>query len=272
MESFDVHDFVINLERAISESVKRNFPKAWDEDHITYSIIETLESRFGQSIQIDLASGIDRWHPWRYPPFLAVPPYVGELNVRWAAYKQTGRDERTFGDIAILIAMRFRDGTALFGVGFSEAKKRNRNDCRFSQVRADQTKRILRNAPRSVFLLYDHDPVCFHVVNGWTCGWSTHSVCIPMDLAMATRKKDTSLYKHSQPFALQFLRYLLGMDLDFSTRAVEIARGVHEDIGSPTYLLVIGVGFDTTAPGEDEVPFDRDRYGRLEPGRGHRRE
>ena len=130
-------------ESILRDRISRAYPRYWDENHITYSILEEFEQKFKD---------------------LSITDYPNGLHTRWSAYKFTGNIETKFGDIGILVNIVYDDGSRLEGVAFLEAKRRSRwgggkGDTRFVEIREPQESAILYNAPLAQYLLYDYDVI-----------------------------------------------------------------------------------------------------------------
>ncbi len=258
-----VWDFLIRVEDIVTNKVYGNFPIDWDEDFITRDLLRALRQVEKRQLRV---SPLDERYPYFPYPGPLLPYWIWEhlagtvLNVEWSSYKQTGTPERYFGDVAVLVLAQYYDGDRVEGVGFLEAKKRDRGNTKFGAIKVGQLKRIFRHAPRASLLLYDYEPVCYlHPIRLWK--WvPTFAVTVPIDLSLATGKRDTSLYKFSKPFSAQLLLFLIGFELERSKAALNIAKGLEDRFGAPRHLLIIRVGVNTDAPSEDFVAFNRDRY------------
>ncbi len=252
--------FLDTVEKIIYDNVKANYPRDWDEDFITRSLLKSLRQTFGPRTLICL----DRldYYLSRYP-HIPLPFWwrgmTDEIRVEWDAYKMTGANESKFGDVAILVSAKYPDGDKVDGVAFLEAKKRYKSSHNFQAINFDQLARINSHAPRASVLLYDFVPVCRY----WN-GLCTFAVTVPMDLVILTKKKDTSLYKFATPFSFRLIAHLLGYCLERADEPLKIARGYQTEYGTPLYLLVVRVGIGVEPPSGDEVEFNRDRFARLE--------
>lgn len=250
-------EFLCTIEKIVRKSVRGNYPRDWDEDFITRSLLKSLRTTFGGQTRIHFDN------PFLLPPLIVPFPRRlsvidgYELQVEWDAYKMTGAGENKFGDVAILVAIRYPDGDKIEGVAFLEAKKRYKNGSNFRAVDFQQLKRINARAPRASVLLYDFRPSYGH----W---WRTYAVIAPMDLVIATQKKDTSLYKFSTPFSVRILRHLLGFCLEHADEPLRIAKGYQTEYDAPLYLLVLRVGMGVQPPSGDEVEFSAGRFTRFE--------
>ncbi|ACY47079.1 hypothetical protein Rmar_0171 [Rhodothermus marinus DSM 4252] len=229
----------------IRKNIKESYPRDWDEDFITRSLLKSLRTELPQPTSIHL-------HPYTKPDLRH-----HKVEVKWDAYKMTGGKENKFGDVAILVVTKYPDGDTIKGVAFLEAKKRYKNSSHFRAIDFEQLKRITDNAPRASLLLYD-----FNIINQYW--WPTYIVTVPADLVIATHKKDISLYKFSKPFSAALLNYLLGFDLEHTEKALSIAKGYQTEYGTPLYLMVIRVGIGTEPPSDNEVDFNRNYFVRLE--------
>lgn len=243
-------EFCSEVEKIIANQVKGNYPVDWDEDFITRSILREFRNSFS---------------------YVEVDGLKNTITMAWSAYKLPRPPETKFGDVAILINIRYQDGDDIEGVGFLEAKKRDKDKITFSALKIPQLKRINKNAPHSMLLLYDYEDITkfaneiipnkdfYWFYYAWTP--YTYSVVVPSDIFLLTKQKNTTLYKYSLPFSYQLcFRYFSGLDLEFQEKAIEIAKGYNEKMGA-NYLLVISI-----AHGRMESPiveFNRNRFTEL---------
>jgi hypothetical protein len=208
---------------------------------------------------------IKRRYPWQSKQ---------KMRIEWTAFKLSGKKvESKFGDIALLTKLNYQDGDTLEGVAFLEAKKRNRNKTTFGAIRTNQLKRIRKNAPSSVALLYDYTDITDFADTGIfknTRQWlirkpCTCSVIVPIRTVLHVGKKDMSLYKFSIPFSYQLLfRYFQGFDLEFGEMPINAAKGYYSaKFGAPTYLVIVSVGFGKAEPVTD-IDFNRDLFRKME--------
>ena len=75
--------------------------------------------------------------------------------VNWRSFKNRGKQEKNYGDIALIVNVQFSSGEILKGVANIEAK-RDFNSENFESVEIPQLDRILTNSPYSHILLYTH--------------------------------------------------------------------------------------------------------------------
>lgn len=247
----NVRMLLTGLETVLMSQVKDNFPTDWDEDFITRSILKELRKKL-KSVRIH---GLKN-----------------RMKIEWSAFKLQGIPERKFGDIALLVNIKYHDGDRIEGVAFLEAKKRSRNKTKFGAMKVKQLRKIFRNSPRSMALLYDYDDITqfanigldSSIYNWYEWKPCTCSVVVPINTILSLKKKDITLYKFSLPFSYQlFFRYFHGFDLEFQKKPINIAKGYAEEIGLPRYLAVVSIAFGRSEPYRD-IGFNRNRFERFE--------
>lgn len=256
---WSVYNFLSTIEQIVENEVKGNYPRYWDEDFITQSLLRSLRKEFGPRVRV----GLDvpplpyrvYWWGWFFP---AVVWPVDWVVVEWDIYKLRGFSEQRFGDVAILVTTKYPDKDKVEGVAFLEAKKLYPKSSDFQAIDFAQLRRINTHAPRASVLLYNYRQVYPY---DW---WYTYAATVPMDLVIATRKKDISLYKFSLPFSVQLLTHLFGFCLERADEPLNIAKGYLAEYGSPLYLVVARVGIGVEPPSSNEIEFSRDRFTRLE--------
>lgn len=246
-------EFLLELEIILQKHVKNNYPIDWDEDFITRSILKEIRNRLGS---------------------VKIRDFKERMRIEWLPYKLKGRPENKFGDVAILVNIRYQDGDEIEGVAFLEAKKRDVNGTRFSAIKMAQLKRIHRNAPSSMVLLYDYNDITQFAsfkpklnMREWY-GWlvlkpCTCSVVVPTSIVSCNKKKDTTLYKFSLPFSYQLIfRYFQGFDLELRKLPMKIAKGYASERGLPAYLVVVAITYGRAEP--PVVDFNRDWFSEVE--------
>jgi len=249
---FSTPQFISVLEGIIRGTIPANYPEDWDEDFLTRSLLKGLRSDLSHVQLLD---------------------QPGPLWIRWRAWKQVGKPEQTFGDIAILVSIRSRT-ESIEGVGYLEAKRRYAKSKKFDALDFKQCERIISIAPHALLLLYDYHAVPFNgfLVPGMLPPYatlppvphrrvflaspslplSTYALVVPQHLAVALRSNDTNLYRFATPLSQQLVgRYLNAHDLEFSPEALAVARGRSRALGSPRYLLVVAVGRGVAPPEPD---------------------
>jgi len=158
--------------------------------------------------------------------------------------------EKKYGDIGLILDIRFSDGSRHLGVGILEAKKRYINGGKFEGFRFEQARDINNNAPFSFFLLYDYQPanqswrdvdLSFREsVIGGQVAWHTQAIVVPSSIVVAKKRLDVDLYKFALPLSYQLcFRYFRGFDLHYADtlqEALEYARTQQVE-----YLLAVTV-------------------------------
>lgn len=243
-------DFLSEVERVLANVIQKCSQFSWEENHITYSLIEELTSNLTH-IEIN-----------GFRPF--------QLN--WEGRKLTGKIENSFGDIGIFVRIQTRSGHNIQGIGFLEAKRINKVTRRFNEIRKDQLIRLLKNASNSKLLLYDNDGSMetmdnLGLRNLNCCPFNnttsflmnvffTYCVVVPTNLALTTKIRNTELYEFGIPFSLQLCeRYFRGLDLEFDNEKIKEILNFFSENGGLQELLLIGVSYDGTEP---ELPVIRD--------------
>lgn len=259
MES-NLSELTGRIESTIRNSIGGLTGHEWDEDFITLNLIRDLKYEIAGRYVIseDRRSEID-----------------------WQIYKLKGTFENNFGDIALVVNINYKDGTDLHGVAFLEAKKRDWRKTSFSAMKIPQAKKILKNAPRSQYLLYDYEEITnfllassyheelkhYYYHRGTQIPFSavTRAVCVPLDLALETGNKDTLLYRHGTPLSLQLVnRYFNGLDLDFDETSKKVATGFLEKFGLPKYVIKIDIFENGIEPKENQLRVNQSNYSQID--------
>ncbi|GAF53820.1 hypothetical protein [Psychrobacter sp. JCM 18900] len=248
------------IENTIRSSISGLTGHEWDEDFITLNLLRDLRHEINGIcfISEDRKSKID-----------------------WQIYKLKGAYENNFGDIALIVNINYKDGTDLHGVAFLEAKKRDWRKTSFSAMKIPQAKRILKNAPRSHYLLYDYEEITnflsassyqeelkyYYYHRGSQIPFSavTRAVCVPLDLALETGNKDTLLYRYGTPLSLQLAsRYFNGLDLEFDETSKKVATGFLEKFGLPKYVIKIDIIENGIEPKENQLRVNQSNYSQID--------
>ncbi|HEY4786806.1 MAG TPA: hypothetical protein VIH57_12195 [Bacteroidales bacterium] len=229
-------EFTFEIEGILESEVKKLLPGYWDEDQLTINFLIALTRKLSNKIIVDLR---------------------GVSKVYINAFKQSGTlTETKYGDIAIILNITFPDGEKLEGVGYLEAKKRAEGAVTFDAVRKVQLETINANAPRARLLLYDYEPITGfvptyfeeelyyrHHYRTLRLMPTTHSVALPLNLALQVKHFDTQLYKFGLPFSHQLtFRYMYGQDLEFEKVALDASKGYADRQNLSKYILTITVG------------------------------
>ena len=105
-------NFLSALENILSEGVTSNYPNSWNEDQITYSILDGIRREFGKRIVIE--------------------GFRENMKIQWEFWKHPEKkSEFSYEDLAFVVDILHKDGDRLEGVAFIEAKKRHRDKTTF---------------------------------------------------------------------------------------------------------------------------------------------
>jgi hypothetical protein len=129
----DKEQFLIDVESIIESQVKNSYPRHWDEDAITHSMLREFETLLANVTITDLSPDV--------------------LKINWQAFKFEGEPHYKFGDIALLVNIKYQDGDTIEGVAFIEAKKKTCLQVKFQSIKKSQLKRIFKNAEIISFAL-----------------------------------------------------------------------------------------------------------------------
>lgn len=259
MES-SLDEFTGRIENTIRNSISGLTGHEWDEDFITRKLLSDLRYEINGIcfISDDRKSKID-----------------------WQIYKLKGTFENNFGDIALVVNINYKDGTDLHGAAFLEAKKRDWRKTSFSAMKIPQAKKILKNAPRSQYLLYDYEEITnfllgssyqeelryYHYRRDSQIPFSTvtRAVCVPLNLALAIGGKDTLLYRNGTPLSLQLTsRYFNGLDLEFDETSKKVATGFLDKFGLPKYVIKIDIIENGVEPKENQLRVNQSNYSQID--------
>lgn len=258
--SFDIIEFTGWLEHVIRGSIGTVSGHEWDEDFITLNLLRDIRSELSGS----RFTGRD-----------------SRSSIDWQIYKLKGTFENNYGDIALVVNINYKDGTSINGAAFLEAKKRDWRKTTFSAMNTPQAKRILKNAPRSQYLLYDYEEIT-NFLNGSlyleeispfyhkrrlqvSFAPVTRAVCIPLNLAVATAFKDTILYRHGVPLSQMLsTRYFQGLDLEFDDQAKQIATGFLTKFGLPKYVVKVDISTNEVDGKDQDLRVNQQYYMQLD--------
>lgn len=243
--------------------IQSAFPRHWNENHITETILTSL-----------LGSGF---------PYLEIDGLRRPMVISWDAYKQWGAAETDRGDIAVLVRSSHWMGKHTEGVGYLEAKRRYFQDGRYTALKPTQLRRIQRNAPLAQVLLYDYSPTTEFGDNLAIHGRrelpyyhryhrpAAHAIAVPVGSVLASESKDAALAGLGVPLSTQLCaRFFRGFDLNYAGSIVKATReSLHKldqvpaAIPRPAFVLAVGI-----ASRADELPdlgldVNPDAYGAL---------
>ncbi|WP_034764867.1 hypothetical protein [Chrysiogenes arsenatis] len=253
-------EFTGRLENVIRDSISGVSGHEWDEDFITRNLLRDLRNELSGSRFI----GRDR-----------------KSSINWQIYKLKGTFENNFGDVALIVNINYQDGTSINGAAFLEAKKRDWRKITFGAMKLPQAKKILKNAPRSQYLLYDYEEITgflngslyleelsyYYHHRGGNVPFApvTRAVCVPLNLAVATTSKDTLLYRHSVPFSQMLSnRYFQGLDLEFDDTSKKVATGFLKKFGLPKFIVKIDIAEPGSDGGDNDLRVNPQEYQQID--------
>ena len=218
-------------EKALSSLVASCYPRDWNEDFITRSMLRLLLSQTQAGL---FSSGM---------PF----------RVAWDAFKVSGKLEYSGGDVLILVRVSFPGGRELTGYAFLEAKRIYPNGT-YQELSSSQLTRQIGHHPAHMLLLYDQQPqpvMSSHCSCG-PCGCekafalnSTAVIVVPAPHAVSLASKARGVSNFGYSFVGQLcLRYFRGLDLDFDVDRVLLVLDQLPDVAS--YVLVANVHLGST--------------------------
>jgi hypothetical protein len=258
--SLKVVELTGRLEETIDNSIKSVSGHEWDEDFITLDLLRNLR-RSLTGIQLE---GKDC-----------------RKNINWQSYKLKGTHETNFGDIALVVNISYKDGTNINGAAFLEAKKRDWRKTTFGAMRVKQARKILKNAPRAHYLLYDYEDITnflntsihldemrnYYSIEDLPFSLTprTRVVCVPLNLADSSSIKDTLLYRHGTPLSFMLAyRYFQGLDLEFDEASKQVATGFLKKFSLPKYVVKIDITEEGAELMDDELRINQAEYSQID--------
>lgn len=227
---------VEKIESIISEICSSSYPLEWDENHITFQLMKKLRELFS-----DRHINFNHW----------------SKIVNWQSFKNRGKQETNYGDIALIVNIQFSSGEVLKGVVNIEAKRDFDSEC-YESINDTQLTRIVSNAPYSQLLLYNHNKQEIQQKFPDESTWKSHMFISPINTAkeifnQTTIRDNWKVIRTSFPFTM-FLtsRVFWGFDLDFREDIIrDIESGMNKI--SPSYLGVINVYYQGQQPAEVDL-------------------
>jgi hypothetical protein len=219
---------VNDLEKIITEICQASAEYEWDENHISFQLMRKLRELF--------SNRLIRFQTW-------------SKIVDWHSFKNRGKLEHSYGDIALLVHVQFSSGEMLKGVASLEAK-RSFTSGNFESVDLSQLQRLLQNLPYSHLLLYHQTKQTHHIKFPDEATWNTHFWVSPINtsiqlLSQVSVKYNWKLIRASFPFSM-FLtsRIFWGLDLDFRDEVYnDLVHGINKTT-NPSFLGVVNVYYD----------------------------
>ena len=225
---------VNSLENIFQKICADSYPLEWDENHLTYLLMKELRTLFGNRVI--------HFNNW-------------SKIIDWKSFKNRGKQETNFGDIALIVNVQFTSGESLKGIIAIEAK-RSFNSGNFESVDLPQLSRIVQNAPYSHLLLYNQAVQDLQLKFPNESTWKSHLWVSPINtakelLSQTTRNDNWKVLRTSFPFSM-FLtsRIFWGFDLDFRQEVYrDVVEGLNKII-NPSFLGIVNVFY------EDQRPLD----------------
>jgi hypothetical protein len=249
MKKLSFSGWLARTERVIAGALAEILPRDWDENDATKSWMRALRRDVSEVEIIDLGR-----------------PYA----VAWDTVKLKGKAENFYGDIGILVRMRYPNGVQTEGVGFIEAKRIYASG-RYQELKSDQLQRMLKAVPHHRLGLYEQSPIeeaayglAGHGVlldpesysterSRW---YSVVAAVVPTAVALyMDNNRRADLHPPCLPLSYQLCaRYLGGYDLDYAPKLTVIVR--NGGAGAPSWLLIADVrmGGETTPSTEGLLP------------------
>src|ERR1051325_4468239 len=233
-----MRDLVFEIENVINQVCTNEYSNArWDENNISFRLVEGLEKTLnGREIN--------------YVHF--------RKKISFKAYKQSGKSETNYGDIALLVNIHFSSVEILKGVAFLEAK-RLFNSGYFESMDLNQLDRLKTNVPYAQVLQYYPNPTEFLLKFPFewdfkSCMWVSPVNTSHELLKQLNDKDNHRIIRTSFPLSQFFTgRILWGKDLDFRE---DLYNEVLNAVGTrvkPQYLCVLDTYYTDQRPTKTEV-------------------
>lgn len=225
-------DIASEIEHVIDAICERTKRHSWDENHISYLLVEELGRLLSD-------------HRVHFKGWSKV--------VRWQAYKNKGKIENAHGDIALLLNIQFSTKEVLRGVAFLEAKREYEPEM-FGSLKLEQVDDILANTPYSQLLLYYRDKLKWPVKWPGSDEWESHMWISPLNsvsplLRQLAPRHNGKVQRICLPFSM-FLtaRAFWGLDLDYRQELYDNIAFANQAPDAPDFLAVIDIYYDGQAP------------------------
>lgn len=225
---------VNRLEDIFTNICTSSYPYEWDENHISFLLMKQLRELFSQRTI--------RFQNW-------------SKIVDWRSFKNRGKQETNYGDIALLVTVQFTSGEIFKGVVNIEAK-RSFNSENYESVDLPQLNRILDNSPHSHLLLYNHKRKELQQKFPDEATWKSHLWISPINtarqmFAQTGNSDNWKVLRTSFPFTM-FLtsRIFWGFDLDFRDEVIKDIENGENKIINPFFLGVVNVFYEHQQPVE----------------------
>lgn len=207
------------VEHTICDAVGKCYPRNWDEDHITRSLLTALRDEHSE---VTIKTDENNWYTKHH----------------WDIYKNTKEQsmEEKHGDIGILVQLRFDDTKILEGVAFIEAKRMYQNHVddsksRFESLSRNQLARYCKSSSFHRTVLYD-----YHMNDHFK---RASSFALPTRHLLTLDKDNREIYPYCEKLSDCLTnRYFRGYELDFDEELVSSVKGFLGAKGGVEYLMV----------------------------------
>lgn len=222
---------VRTLEDSFSSICQASYPFEWDENHISFQLMRQLRTVF--------SNRIINFNGW-------------SKIVDCQSFKNRGKQETNYGDIALIVNVQFSSGEILKGIVNIEAK-RDFNSGNFESMDLAQLDRILTNSPYSHLLLYTHKTQELQQKFPDESTWKSHIWISPINTAKQllaqTGHENWKVLRTSFPFTM-FLtsRIFWGLDLDYRDEVIKDIESGLNNIINPSFLGVVNVYYENQEP------------------------
>jgi hypothetical protein len=260
VDSFHGYErFCVEMEHLITDAVRRNHPRPWDEDNITHTILASLQT---------------------LSPKIQVHRHNREnINVLWDFFKLTGPAENHYGDIAFIVRMHQKDGQHTDGLGVIEAKKINAKRDEYTELlgaRKSQLQKQVERLPYALVALYDHQEISGFQANvpylddAW---WyppffhrleQTSALCVPANVVLTSNRRNRTLYPLGIPLSFQLAwRFLRGFDLHYGDDNLSLFHRFVLANGGFKFIVIVAVSKGDFQPESPLQSNDLPGYERL---------
>jgi hypothetical protein len=221
-----------SLEQIFSQICAEAYPNEWDENFISFRLMQELRKLF--------SNRIIHFNNW-------------SKIVDWQSFKNRGKQETSYGDIALLINIQFSSNEVLKGVVCLEAK-REFNSHSFESMDLRQLDSIYANLPFAHLLLYSYHgyelPLKFPNEEEWKSNFWVSSLNTSRQLLRQVERSDNGkVLRTSLPFTM-FLtsRVFWGHDLDYRENIYNDITAGNSKLTDPTFLGVVNIYYARQRP------------------------
>jgi len=229
---------VNSLEQIFATICQEAFPNEWDENFITFRLMQELRRMFARRV-----IHFDNW----------------SKIVDWQSFKNRGKQETNYGDIALLVNIQFSSNEVLKGVICLEAK-REFNSGNFESIGQAQLDRILWSMPHAHLLLYTFNSQSLQLKFPDESVWRSHFWVSPLNTANQLLRQvggndNRKVLRTAFPLTkLLTSRIFWGLDLDFREDIYnDIVEGNRKLI-DPAFVGIVNVYYDHQRPVQVSPP------------------